>query len=264
MKGSPIELELNRLAESGATGALHVGAEGSLFLTDGMVTFAQSERATSLDLLLTASGRVSEQSWQRARARGAPPATWKAATAKRLSHAEFETFVLLAIFDAAFFLLPSSEPAGFAEAERHWLDPIWRITPGTLAHECRRRQAQLEAAWPYALADDAPVIPIRRLRRQRVILTGLQAELLLNADGHRTVTDLARELGRTCFGSLLALRGLAAASLVHVESTTPRRRRPALAPPPVNPPAEAPGQPRWAAVEQDLLVRLRDALTEFT
>src|SRR5581483_8694149 len=39
---SAIELELNRLAEDNATGVLHVGSEGSIFLAEGSVTFAES------------------------------------------------------------------------------------------------------------------------------------------------------------------------------------------------------------------------------
>lgn len=155
---------------------------------------------------------------------------------------------LLALFDAAYFLLGSAAEPVFEEEAT---DGALRITVPTLVHEQRRRRARLDAAWPDGGVDVAPVVPVRRVRRQRVILTGVQAELLLNADGRRTPARLARDLGRTAFGCLLAVRGLAAASLVETE--------PAVA---ESPEGWGEGAVEWAAPDHELLDRLRTALVE--
>ncbi|GAA1859622.1 hypothetical protein [Actinomadura bangladeshensis] len=155
---------------------------------------------------------------------------------------------LLALFDAAYFLLGSAAEPVFAEEPA---DGALRITVPTLMHEQRRRRARLDAAWPDGGVDVAPVVPVRRVRRQRVILTGVQAEILLNADGRRTPARLARDLGRTAFGCLLAVRGLAAASLVETE--------PAVA---ASPEGWGEGAVEWAAPDHELLDRLRTALVE--
>lgn len=115
------------------------------------------------------------------------------------------------------------------------------------------------------------MVPVRRVTRQRVILTGLQAEILLNADGRRTPPQLARELGRTVFACLLAVRGLAAASLLRIGppdgfGAAPVREAPAAPAAPAAPVRDdvpagwAPAD--WAPTDHDLLVRLHAALVE--
>ncbi|WP_233617794.1 hypothetical protein [Actinomadura sp. WAC 06369] len=170
----------------------------------------------------------------------------------------------IALFDAACFLLGAEGAPRFAEG------PVSRgaarpVTAATLACELRRRRDLLDAAWPSADVDAAPVVPVRRVRRQRVFLTGLQAEILLNADGRRTPAELARDLGRTVFGCLLSVRGLAAASLV-------RAVRPGASAEPAGPAGRREpsrdlfdcGTPRdgWAPADHQLLERLRAALVE--
>jgi hypothetical protein len=249
----PITAELHRLGEEKATGMLRAGADGAFFLVDGAVTFAQHRHAPGLDELVTASGRVPAEQWWRDRRAGRIPGG--------LSRAELEMFALLAIFDAAYFLLGSAGGAHFAEGVRHDLAPICRITPGTLAFETERRRALLAAQWPSAAADEAPVVPVRRLRRQRLVLTGLQAEILLNADGRRTPAELARDLGRTAYGCLLAVRGLAADSLVQPPDAP---NRPTESLPPA-PPAAPPSVPvQWTPVDRDVLHRLRAALQQMS
>ncbi|MFB4304639.1 hypothetical protein [Actinomadura sp. GTD37] len=154
---------------------------------------------------------------------------------------------LLAMFDAAYFLLGSAAEPVFTEGPPS--GGPRRITAATLVHEQRRRRARLDAAWPDGGVDVAPVEPVRRVRRQRVILTGVQAEILLNADGRRTPARLARDLGRTAFGCLLAVRGLAAASLVRTDPLGPGA-----------PPSRTEIPAEWAPPDHDLLDRLRTAL----
>ncbi|GAA5055862.1 hypothetical protein HNP84_006306 [Thermocatellispora tengchongensis] len=69
---------LTGLAGEGATGALRAGRSGTVYLTEGRVTFAESAHSPRLEDVLTASGRVSAAAVQRARraasATGAPGA----------------------------------------------------------------------------------------------------------------------------------------------------------------------------------------------
>ena len=199
-----------------STGTLHVGDEGVFHIVRGLVAGAESSRAPGVS--------------------GPDP----------------EPAALLAMFDAAYFLLASAAEPVFTDGPA---DPSpRRVTVATLVHERRRRRAMLDAAWPDGAVDVAPVVPVRRVRRQRVILTGLQAEILLNADGRSTPAQLARELGRSAFACLLAVRGLAAASLLRTE---PPQTGPSPEPPERE---EIPAE--WAPPDHDLLNRLRTALTE--
>ncbi|GAA2130140.1 hypothetical protein [Actinomadura napierensis] len=223
---------LGMLERERATGVLRIGDDGALHLDGGAVTRAVSRHAPGPGELNGAFG-------------GPDP----------------ELPALLAMFDAAYFLLGSGAEPVFAEGPAA-RGPARRITAATLVHERRRRRTLLDSAWPYEDLDAAPVVPVRRVRRQRVILTGLQAEILLNADDRRTPAELARDLGRTAFACLLAVRGLAAAALVRTQ-----RHRGGTAPPPAAPPPAAPSaswvQPTgWAPADQDLLARLRSALVE--
>ncbi|MEU5992032.1 hypothetical protein ABZ806_23940 [Spirillospora sp. NPDC047418] len=198
------------------TGVLRVGDDGAFHLAGGAVVHAESRHVPGADDLPG----------------GSDP----------------ELAALLALFDAAYFLLGSAAEPVFAEEPA---GGALRVGVATLVHEQRRRRARLDAAWPDGGVDAAAVVPVRRVRRQRVILTGVQAEILLNADGRRTPARLARDLGRTAFGCLLAVRGLAAASLVE---TGP-------------PGAAAPqgwgeGAFEWAAPDHAVLDRLRTALVE--
>jgi hypothetical protein len=218
---------LGALERERATGLLRIGDDGAFHLDGGAVTHAASRHAPGpgdLNRTLTGSGP--------------------------------ELPALLAMFDAAFFLLGSEAEPVFTEGPAA-RGPVRPITAATLVHERRRRRSLLDSAWPHPDADAAPVIPVRRVRRQRVILTGLQAEILLNADDRRTPAELARDLGRTAFACLLAVRGLAAAALV-------RPARPRDPAPPATPGPQPPDGPpeEWAPADHDLLARLRAALVE--
>ncbi|MCP9951652.1 DUF4388 domain-containing protein [Actinomadura madurae] len=217
MVGNTISDVLGSLERERRTGLLRVGGDGTVHVDRGAVVHAESPHAPG------------------PRPGGADP----------------ELPALLALFDAAYFLLGSTAEPVFTEGAPRGRP--FRVTVATLVHERRRRRALLDAAWPDAGVDAAPVVPVRRVRRQRVILTGVQAEILLNADGRRAPGRLARDLGRTAFGCLLAVRGLAAASLIRTDP-------PAVPGPPPPPRAEIPAE--WAPADHDLLGRLRAALVE--
>ncbi|MEO5874059.1 MAG: hypothetical protein ABIS86_11975 [Streptosporangiaceae bacterium] len=259
-----LRAELRRLAGEHATGTLRLGDDGALHLIDGAVTHAESAHAPDLGTLLTASGRLTAPAWQRVRDKGA---TADQPTPARLSRAELQMYGLVALFDAVFVLSSSPAEPAFTPTDPHWLGPLNSAGPDTLFHEVRRCRERLDAAWPSPLADDAPVLPVRRLHRQRVILTGLQTELLLNADDRLTPPGLARLLGRTRFGCILAVRGLVASELLQAPAApkgarVPRRRVGGAARRTVHTATPATDQPTWAPVDVSLLGRLQDALRE--
>ncbi|WP_067826487.1 hypothetical protein [Actinomadura kijaniata] len=245
--------ELRRLERERRTGVLSVGDGGAFHLAEGAVVYAESTRTAGLEAMARASGRAVPED--------------RAAAVAALGAPLLEAMALLATFDAACLLLdPDVEPDGrrarFREGPPHWLAPFCRITPATLAHEQARRRDLLGA--PEAV-DRCPVVPVRRVRRQRVILTGLQAEVLLNADGRRTPVELARDLGRSAFGCVLAVRALRDGGLVEAPpgeapsvgaERLPRRRAASREAAPAEPPG------RWEPVDHDVLVRLRRALEE--
>lgn len=228
---SSLFAELDRLAAGGATGRLRLGDRGAVYLTEGQITFAECADATDLESLVTVGRDVEPAEWRKACASDDDIDAVLTSLGGRLGRAELEIRVLISIFDAVFFLADDLNPAEdweFSAGIRHELPPLCRVSPPTVAGETRRRRAQLNATWPSPAVDSAPVAPVRRIRRQRVILTGLQAEMLLNADERRTPADLARDLGRPAYGCLLAVRALAAAELI---STVPEPAATEPAPP---------------------------------
>ncbi|ROO84671.1 hypothetical protein EDD29_2198 [Actinocorallia herbida] len=259
-----IRAQLERLAREQATGTLLLGDDGAFHLLDGQVVHAETGLAPSLHDLLTASGRLSEQGWEGLRTRG--PGQGPASPA-RLTGTELEAHALIQLFDAAFFLLRSAHEPEFHGGKRAYWPDCLAVDPVTLCVETRRRRGLLDEAWPSPLADDGPVEPVRRLRRQRVILTGLQMEILLNADGRKTPSGLARELGRTRFGCTLAVRGLVASALVREPEPAaggdpaPRGR---IGGAPLRDQGAPPfgGPTKWADVDLALLTQLHDALRE--
>lgn len=279
--GIELAMELRRLEEQGSTGVLHAG-DGSFHLTRGEIVSADCRRTTGLDRLVVEAGVATAEDWQRAGA-GDP--------GRVLEQPRLETLALLSVFDAAYFLLASSEVPEFEPAPEHWLAPVCHITPRLLVNECARRGDPESGPWPAELVDRVPVAPVRRVRRRRIALTGGQLEVLAAADGRLSVAGIAAELGRTTYGCLVAVRELTRAGLVQsplapsgpqarpmtaaprhaaaqripsdtstavVPAAPPlvRRRKPQQLPP------IAPEE-RWeATVDRDVLYRLRAALKE--
>ncbi|MCD0449891.1 hypothetical protein LO762_11925 [Actinocorallia sp. API 0066] len=263
-----VRARLESLAEAGATGTLSLGDDGAFHLVDGAVVHAETAHTPSLRELLTASGRLTEQGWELLRAQG--PGHGPASPA-RLGAAEFEAHALIHFFDAAFFLARSGHEPRFEDGKAPYWPECLAVDPVTLCVEIRRRRVLLDAAWPSPLADDEPVRPLRRVSRQRVILTGLQAEILLNADGRKTPSGLARELGRTRFGCVLAVRGLVASALVRPPGSDDggARAEDGAPAPRIGGAPRWESQPRdgafpakWAHADLELLARLHDALRE--
>lgn len=167
-----------------------------------------------------------------------------------LAGGELEICHLAAIFDAAFFALsPGSGPSRFRRGATHWIGSVRSVPAAAVERETRRRRDLLDAVWPYPLLDTSPVVP--RAAAPGQTITARQRTLLGRADGLRTPADLAWDLGRPAFHTLLDVRRLAAAGLVDTPLT------------PAPPPAVAP-LPDWMTEAQSpdvaLLRRLRDAL----
>ena len=257
--GGALSPMLTRLAAERATGVLE-RERGSLYLTEGVVVHAESPLAPGLDVLLLAHGTVDAGSWHEAldRADAEHGALRLLLDAGRIAPGALEMCHLGAVYDAAYFVLsPSSAPGRFRYGAGHPFGALRPVPVRALERETLRRRELLHRLWPDPLADAAPL-----LRAQPVAApapTARQSAVLALVDGVRTASDIARELGRQAFPTLVEIRRLAAAGLLTALFPPPR---PPLAPeatPTANPP---PGVvlPRVNDPDITLLKRLRDAL----
>ncbi|MFF2954832.1 transcriptional regulator [Kitasatospora sp. NPDC057965] len=229
---------VERLAGERATGALR-GPAGTVYLVDGLVAHAESDRAPDLATLLTACGRLTRETWQEAVHRFGPHARVGEGLVEqgRLTRGELELCHLGALYDAACFLFDAADASGapgvpnghpapacwtFTPGVRHWLGPVTSVGAHRLRREAARRQHLLDRIWPSAQFDTAPLCraaptaapaPARHARRLRPP-TRCQRELLDHADGRRTPAELARLLGRSAFATTADVRRLAAAGLL--------------------------------------------------
>ena len=246
---------VERLAERGATGALH-GETGTVHLADGWVVHVESDRSPGLAGLLTVCGRIAPEVWQETVRTAGPDCRVGRELVERgrLTRGELEICHLAALHDAAFFVLSTrSAMSWFEPGARHWLGPVSPVSARLLRRETLRRRAALERIWPWPQLDTAPVVPCRPRTGSRPgggRPPGLrQRQLLDHADGLRTPADLARLLGRSAFATTADVRRLAAAGLVATPSAvTPSTvTAPGAAPP--SGVAQAPG--RHADVDSD-------------
>ncbi|MFD3705986.1 hypothetical protein ACFWUP_22850 [Nocardia sp. NPDC058658] len=230
--------ELHRLGEAGSTGVLRAG-DGEFHLVRGAIASVGCGRTIGLDRLVVEAGVATAEDWRRAGAGDPGPL---------LDEPQLETLALLSVFDAAYFLLASAAEPEFRAAPEHWLAPVCHIAPRALVHECERRTDNEHGPWTADLVGTVPVVPARRIKRNQVVLTGSQAEILAAADTRRSIADIARDLGRTTYGCLVAVRDLTAAGLIEppepvVAAELAQRpgRHLALAP---EPPTHVPTLPR--------------------
>ncbi|MFE9452586.1 transcriptional regulator [Streptomyces sp. NPDC006739] len=236
---------LTRLAEERATGVL-VREHGVLHLADGGVVHAESPHAPGLDVLLTAHGTLDPAVWRRAAEGGGEPPD----TARLLLHnglltrGALELCHLDALYDAGYFALaPSSTPGRFRYGAAPPTAPLRPVPVTALERETLRRRALLHRLWPDPGTDSAPLIRADPVAAPP--LTPRQRAVLDRVDGVRTAPEIARNLGRQAFHTLVDVRRLAAAGLI----------APAAMARPVPPPPLKVTDPDIA-----LLKRLRDAL----
>jgi hypothetical protein len=210
---------LSQVARERQTGALVVGGQpgGTVYLVEGLVTYAESAAAPGVGELLTASGRLAARTWQAALDAGTERGQVGRLLLEQghLTQGELELCVLGAIYDAGYFALsPASAPADFLDGALHWLGTVVYVDPAAITREARRRARLLDKIFPAAEIDTAVVIPVPRLPVERVTLTAAQWELLVSADGQRTPADLAQLLGRAGYATIQELRRLAARGLI--------------------------------------------------
>ncbi|WP_051797826.1 DUF4388 domain-containing protein [Catenuloplanes japonicus] len=213
---------LSQLVNAGETGALYVDGDpgGVIYLTEGQVTYAESAAAPGAGELLTTSGRLSAPTWDSAVSSGKDAHRVGRLLIEQghLTEGELELCVLGVIYDAAYFVLqPAAVPVRFAAGEQHWFGPVCRVDADVLSKETTRRRRLLDEVFDSSTLDTAPVRPAPRPPVERVVLSALQYELLLAADGERTPATLARLLGRAGFVTLQQVRTLAAAGLIIAE-----------------------------------------------
>ncbi|MFH8340165.1 transcriptional regulator [Streptomyces sp. AM6-12] len=266
---------LNRLAEERATGVL-VREHGTLYLAEGRVVHAESPLAPGLDVLLTAHGTLAGAAWQRAA--GAAEGPLRAAEllleSGLLPAGALELCHLDALYDAGYFALaPSSTPGRFHYEGEPRTGPLPSVPVVALERETLRRRLQLHRLWPDPAADTAPLIradpaptrqgrtgpPSKRPGRPTPVAPRQRA-VLDRVDGTRTAADIALDLGRQAFHTLVDVRRLAAAG--HLRPLAPAA--PAPAPPAPTAPEQARNLPPPLLPVTDpdiaLLKRLRDAL----
>ncbi|MDQ0910031.1 hypothetical protein QFZ22_006016 [Streptomyces canus] len=275
---------LTRLAAERATGVL-VRERGTLHLADGKVVHAESPAAPGADVLLAAHGTLDADVWRQALAESVASTGSAGTGARRLTGAEavhragrrlvagglltagaLEMCRLTALYDAAYFALaPSSTPGRFRYGTEDGPDePAVEPrepddTPGgprpvpvaDLERETLRRRDLLHRIWPDALPDEVPLT--REHRPAPPPLPARRQAVLARVDGIRTASEIARELGRPAFHTLVDVRRLVAAGVV-----APR--------PPVSLTEPLPGPPGDGPLVESvdphitLLKRLRDAL----
>ncbi|WP_369169870.1 transcriptional regulator [Streptomyces sp. R28] len=238
--GAGVSPMLTRLAEERATGVLD-REHGTLHLAEGRVVHAESPLAPGLAGLLTAHGTLGREAWRDAEDSGDGGRLLR----HGVTPGALELAQVSALYDAAYFALaPSSTPGRFRYGTAHWLAAVHPVPVAALEREMLRRRALLRRIWPDPATDAAPLIRADPVAAPAV--PPRQAAVLARVDGVRRAADIARELGRPAFHTLVHLRRLAAAGLVS----------------PQPPPPAAPGPPPDAAADPyvALLKRVRDAL----
>ncbi|EPD56744.1 hypothetical protein [Streptomyces sp. HGB0020] len=242
---------LTRLAAEHATGVL-LREHGTLHLHDGLVVHAESPSAPGLETLLTARGTLSSEEWQRALtdAEDGHGIGRRLVEGGLVAPGALEVCHLTALYDAAYFALaPSSTPGRFRYGTAHRFGPLHAVPVAALERETLRRRDLLRRIWPEARADTAPLARAHPVAAPA--LTRRRRAVLDRVDGARTAPDIARELGRPAFHTLVDVRRLTAAGLVRARGEPPP---PVVREPPV---VLAPLVPDPHIT---LLRRLRDAL----
>jgi hypothetical protein len=196
--------ELQQSEAERRTGVLTVG-DGTFHLADGTITHAGCRRTIGLDRLVVAADVATAEDWEHA-VTADPGAI--------LERPRLGVLALLSVFDAAYLLLSCPGIPDFRPAPAHWLAPVCQVPPHVVIHEYVRRSGAETGPWPAELVDRVPVVAVRRMLRHRTVLTGGQAQVLGAADARRSIAAIARDLGRTTYGCLLAVRELTAFGLV--------------------------------------------------
>jgi len=217
---------LTRLAAERATGVL-VRERGTLHLAGGRVVHVESPAAPGLDVLLTAHGTLDAGTWRQALTETGDRhrAGHLLVDGGHLTAGTLDVCRLVALYDAAYFALaPSSTPGRFRYATEDGPGCPCPVPLAALERETLRRRDLLHRIWPDPATDDAPLVRAHRpanptpTARQRAVLARLDDAHL---DEARTAADIARDLGRPAFHTLVDLRRLAAAGAISPRPPAP-------------------------------------------
>ncbi|MBF8190684.1 hypothetical protein ITP53_34230, partial [Nonomuraea sp. K274] len=203
---------LSGLARERSTGALRLGRSGTVFVSEGRVTYMECAQTPGVEQLLAGRGVLPDSALRWVRADGGCE---RLISEGVVTAGELQYAVRAAVLDAAFFLLPVSETRPkFRPREAHWLGGQWFFDVPELVRECARRQDRLAEIWPSADVDGLPVRPVASLPGHAVTLSRAQWEVIVRADQRATPLELARQIGRSGYSVLVAVRQLAAAGLL--------------------------------------------------
>ncbi|WP_225987149.1 transcriptional regulator [Streptomyces spectabilis] len=253
---------LLRLAAEGATGAL-LRDTGTLYLTHGMVSHAESASAPGVDVLLVAGGRLPRAVWDEAAGRAGPrrQVGGHLVAEGHLTPGELEICLLTALYDAALFALaPGGGPTRFRRGVGHGIGTVRPVPADAVEREARRRRRLLDSAWPGPAIDTAPLVRRRVPPGGGASVPPRQRALLDLADGRRTPADLSRLLGRPVFHVLLEVRRLAVAGLIDPPRPPPPGPDVPDVPPRDSPVARPGAADGFTSPDAALLRRVRDAL----
>jgi hypothetical protein len=232
--GSRLGDALREYATARFSGVLRVDGRpgGILYLADGGIAGCETPGAPSLEVVLLRSRRVAEADWEAAfggAAVSGRPMTAELVQRGLLGAGEAEALLRTALADAIFAVV-SGRVEGWAEEPP--ADCPLPLTPAArsgwlLAEATRRSQALASFAGPAIDASDR----VTASREGAPAAGGPgpgQGEILMLADGRRTIRDLAFTLGRGLYGTMMELARMRAANLVTIgaygtESTSPDR-----------------------------------------
>ncbi|WP_371670991.1 transcriptional regulator [Streptomyces sp. NBC_00289] len=231
---------LTRLAAERATGVL-VRERGTLHLAEGQVVHAESPSAPALDVLLSTRGTLHahtdttagptagltvDTTTEAGPRRSVPGAGGRHRDGRvpvdggRPTPGALELCHLVALYDAAYFALaPSSTPGRFRYGTAEGPGAVRPVPVDALERETLRRRDLLHRIWPDPRTDGIPLVRAEAVAAPA--LTARRRAVLALVDGVRTASDIARELGRPAFHTLVDVRRLVAAGVVAPGPQTP-------------------------------------------
>lgn len=232
--GSRLGDTLREYAAARFSGVLRVAGRpgGTLYLVDGGIAGCETPGAPSLEVILLRSRRITEGDWEAAFSRAAVsgrPMTAELVQGGLLGAGEAEALLRTALADAVFAVVSGQVDSW---AEEPPADCLLPLTPAArsgwlLAEATRRNQALASFAGPAINARDRVTATRGEAPAARDPGPG-QGEILMLADGRRTVRDVAFTLGRGVYGTMMELARMRAANLVTIgvygaESASPDR-----------------------------------------
>jgi hypothetical protein len=226
--GEPqIAADLDALAKSRASGALHVAgdATGIIYLDRGYIGFAESSRVPDIGSRLVGSRRLTASRWARFLEEEPSPEQFGDLLVQQdlIARDDLRAVLRSAIVDALVDLtLPGAgEPitvsTWFAPRERHWAGSVSGLDIESVLAQVVARGDVLPAR-----RDIPPGTRPRLsdLRRPSAIVTGDQWMVACKVDGDTTVRDLAWRHGLALLDTLVCVSELAKAGLCTLTAPT--------------------------------------------